>query len=236
MKKVAGEDSNRKRRDMDNDSPRTIDWLAIRAAYETGDKPMRIIAGMHGVSESMIDRRRVKEAWPRRSDIGRIAPRPPKVDHVDWLAVRHDYETGEYPVSEVARRHGCSKSRIQQQKELEHWQGRRPAYPRAYGAGGIVAAPQRLKAGLTKKLGILATRLGLAEKIDLGDPLKGLDTLANTIEELLEAREKSGDDGDRLSINDASRNALAERLEALADSWERKRDSGGAGCKAAGAD
>ena len=79
---------------MDNDSPRTIDWLAIRAAYETGDEPVNIIAGLHGVSKDMIDRRRAKEAWPKRSETGRIAPRPRKVDSFDWLAVRHDYETG----------------------------------------------------------------------------------------------------------------------------------------------
>jgi transposase-like protein len=200
---------------------------------------LRVIAGLHGVSQSMIDRRRAKEAWPKRRNTGRVATRhgaTPKTCQVDWPAVRHDYETGEYSIQEVARRHGCSPSSLQRKKELEQWQARRPAYPRAYGAGGTVIASQRLRAGLTKKLALLATRLDLAEKIDLSDPLKGLDTLANVLEKLLEAREKSGDDGDRLSINDASRNALAERLEALADSWERKRDSGGAGSKAADGD
>ena len=62
--------------DMDNDSGRTIDWAAIRAAYETSDEPLRIIAGLHGVSPSMIDRRRAKEGWPKRSDTGRVATRP----------------------------------------------------------------------------------------------------------------------------------------------------------------
>jgi hypothetical protein len=222
---------------MDNDPPKTIDWLAIRAAYETSDETVGIIAGLHGVSKSMIDRRRVKEAWPKRRDTGHIATRPtPKRFQVDWPAVRHDYEAGEYSLVELARRHGCSKSRIQQQRVLEDWQGRRPAYPKAYGAGGTINASHRLKAGLAPKLARLATRLSFAEKIDLSDPLKGLNTLANTIEKLLEAGEKSGDDGDRLIINDASRNALAQRLEALADSWERKRDSGGAGSEAAGGD
>ena len=220
---------------MENDSPKTIDWLAIRAAYETGAETVGIIAGLHGITASMIDRRRVKEAWPKRSDTGRIAPRPPKVDQVDWLAVRHDYETGEYSLSEVVRRHGCSRSRLQQQKELEHWQARRPAYPKAYGAGGM--APQRFKAGLAQKLAILSAQLGLAEKIDVGEPLKALNTLAAACEKLLEAaKEKSGDDSNRLHINDATRDALAERIEALADSWERKRGFREAGCKAAGAD
>ena len=123
-----------------------------------------------------------------------------------------------------------------QQKDLGNWTARRPAYPSAYGAGGIVAEPLQLKAGLTKKLAMLAARLGVHEKIDPGDPLKGLDTLANAIEKLLEAREKSDDDGDRLSIGDASRNALAQRLDALAEAWEYGRDSGGAGRNAAGGD
>lgn len=217
---------------MDNDSPKAIDWLAIRAAYETGDETVHNIAGLHGVSRSMIDHRRAKEAWPTRRATGRVAPRPKRLQ-VDWPAVRHDYEAGEYSLVELARRHACSKSRIQQERALEDWQMRRPAYPKAYGAGGTINASHRLKAGLAKKLAMLSPRLDLAEKIDLSDPLKGLNTLANTIEKLLEAREKSGDDGDRLIINDASRNALAQRLEALADSWERKRDSGGAGSKAA---
>ena len=221
---------------MDSNSRRIIDWPAIRAAYEAGDELVRNIASLHGVTTSMIDHRRAKEAWPKRTDTGRLAPRPPKVDHVDWLAVKHDYEAGEYSLSAVARRHGCGKYRLQQQKELGGWTARRPSYPKAYGAGGIVAAPQQLKAGLTKKLAGLATRLGIHEKIDLSDPLKGLDTLAKAIEKLLEAREKSDDDGDRLSIGDASRNALAQRLDALAEAWERKRDSGGAGRDAAGGD
>jgi hypothetical protein len=220
---------------MDNDSPKPIDWLAIRAAYETGAEPVNIIAGLHGVSKDMIDRRRAKEAWPKRSETGRIAPRPRKVDQFDWQAVRHDYETGEYSLQEVAMRHGCSQSRLYKQKRLEHWQARRPGFPKAYGAGGTV--PQRFKAGLAQKLGILAAQLGLDEKIDVKDPLKALNTLANAYEKLLEAaKEKSGDDSDRLHINDATRDALAERLEALARSWERRRDSAGAGCQRARAD
>jgi hypothetical protein len=221
---------------LDNNSTRIIDWLAIRAAYETGDETLRSIAGVHGVSVSMIERRRAKEAWPRRRDTGRIAKRPrPKASRIDWPAVREDYEKGEFSVAEIARHHGCSEGRIQQLKNEEHWQGRRPAYPKAYGAGGIVAAPQRLKSGLAKKLASLQARLGLTKKIDPGDPLKGLDTLATALEKLLEDREKS-DDGDRLSIGDASRNALAQRLDALVDSWEHARDSGGAQPNAAGGD
>ena len=150
---------------MDSNSPRTIDWLAIRAAYETSDEPVRIIAGLHGVSESMIDRRRVKEAWPRRRDTGRVAPRPPKADLVDWLAVRHEYETGEYSLEEVAMRHGCSLSRIYKQKDLEHWQARRPASPRAFGAGGKVTARSGSRPGSPKNLQHLQPGWALLKKL-----------------------------------------------------------------------
>ena len=221
---------------MDSDSRKTIDWAAIRLAYETGDDPVRDIAWLHGVTTSVLDHRRAKEKWPRRMDTGRIAPRPLKGGNVDWLAVRQDYEAGIYSVAEVLRRHGCSKHSLLEKKNEGQWIARRPAYPSAYGAGGIVAEPQRLKAGLSKKLGTLAARLGLAEKIDPGDPLKGLDTLASAVEKLLDAREGSGDDSDRLRINDATRDALAERLEALARSWQRRRDAAGAECGGAGAD
>jgi hypothetical protein len=224
---------------MENNSPKTIDWAAIRAAYEAGDKPLHVIAATHGVSKMMLARRRAKEAWPRRRDTGRVAPHPEAArirDKVDWLAVRHEYETGEFSVLEIARRHGCGRSRIQQQRELEHWQLRRPACPGAYGAGGIVAAPQRLKAGLTKKLGRLQARLGLAERIDVGDPVTGFHTLADAIEKLLDEKEKSGDDSNRLHINDATRDTLAERIESLTRAWLRKRDSGEAGSRAADAD
>jgi hypothetical protein len=221
---------------LDSNSRETIDWAAIRLAYEAGEEVVRNIASSHGVTVSMINHRLEKEAWPRRTDTGRIAPRPPKVDHVDWLAAQRDYEAGEYSLAEVAKRNGCSKFRLQEKKNEGKWIARRPAYPSAYGAGGIVAEPQRLKAGLSKKLGALAARLGLAEKIDPGDPLKGLDTLASAVEKLLDAREGSGDDSDRLRINDATRDALAERLEALARSWQRRRDAAGAECGGAGAD
>ena len=216
---------------MDNDSTHTIDWPAIRVAYETSDEPLRIFAARYGVSESMVHRRRVKEGWPRRRDTGRVARRldeTPETFQIDWPMVRQEYEWGEFSLQEIARRHGCSVSRIHQQRNLEHWQGRRPGYPRAYGAGGTVTASHRRKSALTKRLGTIAGRLGLAEKIDPGDPLNAMETLAGTIEKLLEARETWGDDGDRLNINDASRNALAERLEALARAWERKRNPGGA--------
>jgi hypothetical protein len=147
--------------------------------------------------------------------------------------VRREYETGQYPVLELCERHGFGLSSLYRRKQLEKWEARRASYPRAYGAGGAVNAPQRLKALVAKKLATLEARLELGEKIDVGDPLKGLHTLASAYEKILaiEHREKLRDDGDRagrLIINDASREALARRIETLASAWESKGDPGGA--------
>ena len=224
---------------MDRKSERVIDWAAVRLAYEASGDPLNIIAGRHGISESTIDRRRAKEGWPKRRDTRRIGRRRdpnPQSDGVDWAEVRREYDGGEYSVWEICVRHGFGKSSLYRRKNLENWKARCPGHPKAYGAGRMVNATQRLKALVEGKLAALEGRLGPGEKIDVGDPLKGLNTLANAYEKLLEAREKSDDDSDRLRINDASRNALAERIEALVDSWERKGNSAGSGCTAAGAD
>ncbi len=58
-----------------------IDWLAIRADYESGSS-LRSLAAKHGVSKSTIGERKFKEQWAEhRTDIGRTSdmlplPRP----------------------------------------------------------------------------------------------------------------------------------------------------------------
>ena len=206
---------------------RAIDWPAIRKAYEQGDDPVRIIAAQHGISQSKIDHRRAKEGWLMRRDPARAAKR----GSVDWAEVRSEYEMGQYPVLELCERHGFGLSSLYRRKQLQNWDARRATYPKAYGAGGKVNATQRLKALVAKKLAALEVRRVLGEKIDVGDPLKGLHTLASAFEKMLdiEHREKLRDDGDRagrLIINDASREALARRIEKLASAWESKGDTG----------
>jgi hypothetical protein len=153
---------------------------------------------------------------------------------VDWLAVRSDYEGGERSVSEICKLHGCSTYGLHQRRQEENWKPRRPAYPRAFGAGGQVNAAVQLKAVLYKKLEALAQRLKLDENVDPAFPLQGMLTLATALEKVvdIEAKEKRRDDGaaGRLIINDATREALARRLEALAERWEadKKRGAGDA--------
>ena len=210
----------------DKKPPRAADWAAVRRACERGRDPLSVIAVRHGVAERTIRYRRKKEGWRR-----------PRAAGVDWLEVRRDYESGERSVSEIYKLHGCTKHGLQQRRRAENWKPRRPAYPRAFAAGGRVNAAVQIKAVLYKKLEAVAQRLKLDENIDPAFPLQGMLTLATALEKVvdIEAKDKrrdAGDSGGRLIINDASREALARRLEALAERWkaekERSEADGGA--------
>jgi transposase-like protein len=219
----------------DKKPQRAADWVAVRRAYEAGIDPLPAIAFQHGVNERTIQRRRLKEGWFTRRDRARAARAPgacPQEGSVDWLDVRREYESGEHSIWEICKHHGCGRTSLHQRRQEENWEQRRPAFPKAFGAGGKVNAAVRLKALLVKKLEALEQHLQLDEKIDPADPLKGMLTLAGALQKILdiEAKEKRRDDGDsagRLIINDASREALARRIEALAASWEAAGDSGG---------
>ncbi len=174
---------------------------------------------------STAEKRRLALA-PRQ---GRAAARHARV-RTGWQ-VQRDYESGERSIDEICERHGCSKYGLQQRRQEENWEPRRPAYPKAFGAGGKVNAAVRLKALLVKKLEALEQHLQLDEKIDPADPLKGMLTLATALEKVvdIEAKEKRRDDGaaaGRLIINDATREALALRLDALAESWKAGKEHG----------
>ena len=200
----------------DKKPPRAVDWAAVRRAYEAGSDPLPAMALQHGVNIRTLQHRRKTEGWRR------LRHRPARVD---WLAVRRDYEGGERSISEICKLHGCTTYRLHQRRLEENWKPRRPAYPRAFAAGGQVNAAVQLKAVLYKKLEALAQRLKLNENIDPAFPLQGMLTLATALEKVvdIEAKEKRRDEGEGanlLIINDATREALALRLEALAERWE----------------
>ena len=219
----------------DKTPPRAADWVAVRRAYEAVSDPLPVIAFQHGVNERTIQRRRKKEGWFTRRDMARAARAPgasPQEGSVDWLEVRREYESGERSLWEICKLHGCGKFSLHQRRQEENWEQRRPAYPEAFGAGGKVNAAVRLRSLLIKKLEALEQHVQLDEKIDPANPLKGMLTLARALEKTidLEAKEKRRDAGEsagRLIINDATREALARRLEELAVSWKAERDSGG---------
>lgn len=216
----------------DKKPPRAADWVAVRRAYEAGIDPLFAIAFQHGVKLRTLQYRRKKEGWftrRERAAVGRAPGPRPRGDGMDWLEVRRDYESGERSIGEICERHGCSKYGLQQRRQEENWVPRRPAYPKAFGAGGKVNAAVRLKVLLVKRLEALEQRVQLDEKIDPADPLTGMLTLARALEKTidLEAKEKRRDEEDsagRLIINDASREALARRLDALAESWKADKE------------
>ena len=142
---------------------------------------------------------------------------------MDWLDVRREYESGEHSLWEICKHHGCGRTSLHQRRQEENWEQRRPAFPKAFGAGGKVNAAVRFEARLIKKLQALEKHLQPGEKLDLADPFKCMQTLAGAVEKILdeEAEKKRRDDGDG-----AGRDPLAQRLEALAARWDA-RDSGG---------
>jgi hypothetical protein len=116
-------------RDMDNDSKRTIDWAAIRKAYEEGDDPLSVTAVQYGTSISAIALRRRKENWLTRRNRARIARGlaafPPK-RNVAWAGVRLEYENGEFPVRDICERHGIGVDSFYHEARRESWRTRRP--------------------------------------------------------------------------------------------------------------
>ena len=219
--------------DMDNDSKRTIDWLAIRKAYENGDKPPSVIARQYGTSISAMARRRGKESWLTRRNRARLARGlaafSPKRS-VEWTGVRLEYESGEFTVRDICERHGIGVDSFYHEAHRECWRARRPYAPKAFSAGAKVKTTERLRDLVTRALAGLEARRALGEKIDTDDALRGLHTLASLTVKILdiEQKEKLRDDGERIGrliINDASRLALAKRLDELARAWRHKRDS-----------
>ncbi len=214
---------------------RAPDWAAIKRDYETSPDPLWKVAERHGVTQSKIDHRRRREGWRSRKNFTRIRrgldalPKPP--GNVDWQKIRAEYENGEFSVWDICERHGIGQSGFYRRCRLGGWQQRRPNFPQAYGAGGTVRAAERLKGLVERELAAIEARLGLGEKLDAADPLRALHTLASAVQKILdiEHREKTADAGDRnrLVIDDASRLALAQRLETLAGQWEACGNSGG---------
>jgi hypothetical protein len=206
------------------------DWAAIRKAYEDGNDPLPAIAAQFGASISAMALRRRKENWSTRRNRARLARGlaafPPKRS-VAWSGVRLEYESGAFTVRDICERHGICADSFYSIAHREGWQARRP---KTFGVGGRVKTTERLRDLVNCALAGLEARRALGEKIDTDDALRGLHTLASLTVKILdiEQREKLRDDGariGRLVIDDASRMALAQRLDELARAWKHKRDA-----------
>ena len=209
---------------------RAPDWAAIRKAYEESDDSLPVVAAQYGTNVSAMFRRRRAENWPTRRNRDRLArglAAFPPMHSVDWQGVRLEYESGEFTVRDICERHGISGDRFYSEAHRESW---RPRRPKVFCAGGPVKTTERLRGLVTGALAGLEARHALDEKIDTDDALRGLHQLASLTVKILdiEHREKRRDDADRIGrliINDASRMALARRLDDLARAWKHQRDS-----------
>ena len=211
------------------------DWAAIRRDYHSSADPLWKVAKLHGVTQSQIEHRRRSESWQSRRDQAarrRQAQGLPNAGGINWVQIRGEYENGEFSIWDICERHGIAQTSFYRRKRRECWEPRRAIFPKAYGAGGTVNAAERLKGLVARELASIEARLGLGEKLDTGDPLRALHTLASAVQKILdiERKEKANDGGDRtgrLTIDDASRQALARRLETLARHWEIAGHPGG---------
>jgi hypothetical protein len=212
---------------------RVIDWTAIRKDCENGDDWIRDIAARHGLSERAILERRRKEDWLTRRNRARLRRGLAALQQgrkLDWQAMRDEYENGDYGVEDIWIRHGIGQSLFYRRARAEGWTPRQPNAVKAYGANRTLSTTARLRALVAQALAPLEARHGLGEKIDTDDALRGMHTLASLTVKILdiEHREKSRDDGERVArlvIDDASRLALARRLDELAEAWKHKRDA-----------
>ena len=121
-------------------------------AYEAGIDPLPAIAFQHGVNERTIQRRRLRDGWLTRHHRARAARASPQEGSVDWLEVRREYESGELSLWEICKHHGCGRSSLHERRQEENWEQRRPAFPKAFGAGGKVNAGVRFGPGSPRGL------------------------------------------------------------------------------------
>lgn len=152
----------------------------------------------------------------------------------DWLQVRRDYEAGLLPVAQIAAAAGINSNKLTAQARREGWALRGKARIKTQGTRETIA---RLKALLQRRLAELESQLGtLGEEADAASSereIRSMNTLVRTLEKVLELERKDRAGRARRRhehkrFDDAERDALARRLEALHDLWSREEAQSGA--------
>jgi hypothetical protein len=140
----------------------------------------------------------------------------------DWVRLRHDYETAARPVAAIAAEAGVSRSALIARARRQGWKlrGRKSASTRQT----IV----RLKDLLQKRLGELEGELGeIGAEVTAATSerdIRAMNTLVRTLEKVLELERRdrahrSRKRREQRQFDDAERDALADRLEALHREW-----------------
>jgi hypothetical protein len=157
----------------------------------------------------------------------------------DWVRLRQDYETAVRPIAGIAAQAGMNRSALIARARREGWKlrGQRKS-------ASTRQTIQRLKDLLQKRLGELEGELGeIGAEVTAATSerdIRSMNTLVRTLEKVLELERKdrahrSRKRREQRQFDDAERDALADRLEALHREWRgqvaepQAEDAGGAG-------
>ncbi len=152
----------------------------------------------------------------------------------DWQGIRRDYEQGSSSLHDLAERAGLKNwQQLAQRAHQEGWALRRKARPKAHKDKQTFA---RLKKLLHERLSALEAEIGdmnaAAHATGSERDIRAMNTLVRTLEKVLElerkerAHKRKRRNAHR-ALDDAEREALAGRLEALAR--QRRDGDDGAG-------
>lgn len=143
----------------------------------------------------------------------------------DWDRARQRYETTSEAVTAIAADLGITRQALLARARRDGWTLRSAARPRRSGTRDTIA---RLKVLLQQRLGELESQIGSlgveATAASSERDIRAMNTLVRTLEKVLELERKDRAQRSRKrrehrAFDDAERDALAERLEALHREW-----------------
>lgn len=144
---------------------------------------------------------------------------------VDWLRLRREYEAGERPLAEIAGEAGINRQKLSLLARREGWKLRTASRGKSEATRETI---RRLKSLLQQRLGELegqiATLGAEATAASSEKEIRSINTLVRTLEKVLELERKDRAARARRrkehrQFDDAEREALALRLEALHREW-----------------
>ena len=146
-------------------------------------------------------------------------------DAPDWVRLRHDYESGARPVAEIAAEARMTGQKLAVVAAREGWRLRRRASARTEATRATI---KRLKALLQQRLSELESQIATlgaeATAASSEREIRSMNTLVRTLEKVLELERKdrvhrARKRKEHKQFDDAERDQLASRLEALHREW-----------------
>lgn len=160
---------------------------------------------------------------------------------IDWVRLRRDYEAGERPLAEIAGEAGIKRQKLSLMARREGWKLRTAPRGKSEATRETI---RRLKSLLQQRLGELEAQIASlgaeATAASSEKEIRSINTLVRTLEKVLELERKDRAARARRrkehrQFDDAEREALALRLEALHREWTGEEikpmaeNAGGAG-------